>query len=117
MFSILNTGKFSGKMLSTGLLFRDSGLFKSISESDNRGINEREWTKQLATFLQKWIGWGAKNTGLGYRLAASVCVKHNLKKKQKSKQETEFFSIQVLAWNTSWCLSRKHYLWNLTLWG
>lgn len=42
MFSILNTGKFSGKMLSTGLLFRDSGLFKSISESDNRGINERE---------------------------------------------------------------------------
>lgn len=97
MFSILNTGKFSGKMLSTGLLFRDSGLFKSISESDNRGINEKEWTKQLATFLQKWIGWEAKNTGLGYRLAASVCVKHNLKKKQKSKQETEFFFYSSIS--------------------
>lgn len=60
MFCILSTWKFSGKMLSTGLLFRDSGLFKSISESDNRGINEREQTKQLAIFLQKMNRMGSK---------------------------------------------------------
>lgn len=91
MFCMLNTCKFSGKMLSTGLLFRDLGLFKSISESDNRGINEREWTKQLATFLQKWIGWGAKDTGLGYRLAASVYAKIAWKKAEKQTGDWIFF--------------------------
>lgn len=91
MFCILNTYKFSGKILSTGFLFRDLGLFKSISESDNRGINEREWTKQLATFLQKWIGWGAKDTGLGYRSAATVYAKHSLKKSRKANRRLNFF--------------------------